>query len=109
MEDGAGVRRGTSLHVSRLACLSPGYPRRRGGFVMGLRNPAWAAAALFMLPVAAIAALVQPAGLNPRMRAPAGEDAVFVLAGNGVHVFECRQSLLDPNVYVWSFVAPDAT
>jgi Protein of unknown function (DUF3455) len=76
---------------------------------MGLRNTAWVATALFTLPAAAIAALVQPAGLNARMRAPADEDAAFVLAGNGVQVFECRQSIVDPNVFVWSFVAPDAT
>ena len=74
---------------------------------MGLRYALPAVAALLALPAAA--ALVQPAGLNPRLQVAADEEASFVLSGNGVHVYQCRQSLADPNAFTWSFVAPDAT
>ena len=74
---------------------------------MGLRTFLPAGLALLALPAAA--ALVQPAGLNPRLRVAADEEAAFMLAGNGVHVYECRQSVMDPNAFKWTFVAPDAT
>ena len=74
---------------------------------MDLRSALPAALAALALPAAA--ALVQPAGLNPQLRTAPDEDAAFVLAGNGVHIYQCRQSVMDPNAYTWSFVAPDAT
>jgi hypothetical protein len=74
---------------------------------MGLERILPAGLALLALPTAA--ALVQPAGLNPRLRAAADEEAAFVLAGSGVHIYECQQSMANPNAFTWSFVAPDAT
>jgi len=65
------------------------------------------AAALAALPAAA--ALSEPAGLGAGLRAPGNEAPAFVLSGNGVYIYQCRQSFLDPNAYEWAFVAPDAT
>ena len=73
---------------------------------MGNRTLLSAAALALALPAAA--AISEPAGIGAGLRAPANEEAVFMLTGNGAYVYECRQSLLDPNVYEWSFVVPDA-
>jgi hypothetical protein len=73
---------------------------------MGNRSLLSAAALALALPAAAVA---EPAGLSAGLRAPANEEPAFMLSGNGAYVYECRQSVLDPNVYEWSFVVPDAT
>ena len=73
---------------------------------MGNRSLLLAAALLVSLPAAAIP---EPAGLALGLRAPANEAPAFVLAGNGVYIYQCRQSALDPNLYEWSFIVPDAT
>jgi hypothetical protein len=57
----------------------------------------------------AAAALSEPANIAPLLRAPANEAPAFVLNGNGVYIYQCRQSLLNPNAYEWAFVVPDAT
>lgn len=74
---------------------------------MGFQAVTLAAAALLALP--ALAAIPEPAGLSPRMRASLDEEPAFMLSGNGVNVYECRPGLSEPNAYLWSFVAPDAT
>ena len=63
---------------------------------MGNRSLLLAAALLVSLPAAAIP---EPAGLALGLRAPANEAPAFVLAGNGVYIYQCRQSALDPNLY----------
>ena len=73
---------------------------------MGNRSLLLAAAVAFSLPAAAVP---EPAGLSQSLRAPANEAPAFMLSGNGVYVYECRQSALDPNAYEWSFTVPDAT
>jgi hypothetical protein len=64
------------------------------------------AAALAALPAAAI---TEPGGIAASLRAPASEAPAFVLNGNGVYIYQCRQAISDPNAYVWAFVVPDAT
>ncbi|MGZ5073951.1 MAG: DUF3455 domain-containing protein [Usitatibacter sp.] len=73
---------------------------------MGLRS---VSSALLIVALPAAAALAPPPGLNPRLLPPPDEIPAFALSGSGVHVYECRQSFVDPDKYVWSFVAPDAT
>jgi len=65
------------------------------------------AAALAALPAAA--AIAEPDGIAASLRVPASEAPAFVLSGNGVYIYQCRQAISDPNAYVWSFVVPDAT
>ena len=70
-------------------------------------RPILAAALLAVaLPAAAIS---EPAGLDARLRASSNESPAFMLTGNGVYIYQCRASFLDPNVFEWAFVAPDAT
>jgi hypothetical protein len=64
------------------------------------------AALLAALPAAAI---TEPGGIAASLRVPASEAAAFVLNGNGVYIYQCRQAISDPNTYVWAFVVPDAT
>jgi hypothetical protein len=64
------------------------------------------AAALAALPAAAI---TEPGGISASLRAPASEAPAFVLNGNGVYIYQCRQAISDPNTYAWAFVVPDAT
>jgi hypothetical protein len=64
------------------------------------------AAALAALPAAAI---TEPGGIAASLRVPASEAPAFVLSGNGVYIYQCRQAISDPNTYVWAFVVPDAT
>jgi len=64
------------------------------------------AAALAALPAAAI---TEPGGIAASLRVPASEAPAFVLNGNGVYIYQCRQAISDPNTYVWAFVVPDAT
>jgi hypothetical protein len=71
------------------------------------RNAAALSAALLALP--AVAAVSEPSGLEPGLRASAAEAPALMLSANGVQIFECRQSPTDANVYSWSFVGPDAT
>jgi hypothetical protein len=65
------------------------------------------AAALAALPAAA--AIAEPGGIAAPLRVPANEAPAFVLSGNGVYIYQCRQAISDPNTYVWAFVVPDAT
>ena len=74
---------------------------------MGNRSLLLATALAVALPAAA--ALSEPAGLAPGLRASANEAPAFMLSGNGVYIYQCQQSALNPNVYYWSFVVPDAT
>jgi hypothetical protein len=64
------------------------------------------AAALAALPAAAI---TEPGGIAASLRVPASEAPAFVLNGNGVYIYQCRQAISDPNTYAWAFVVPDAT
>jgi hypothetical protein len=63
------------------------------------------AAALAALP----AAIAEPGGIAASLRVPANEAPAFVLNGNGVYIYQCRQAISDPDTYVWAFVVPDAT
>ena len=74
---------------------------------MGNRSLLSAALLAAVLPAAA--AIPEPAGLGAMLRAPATEEPAFMLTGNGVYIYQCRQSPLDPNAYEWGFVVPDAT
>lgn len=73
---------------------------------MGNRSLLLAAALALALPAAAIP---EPAGIAATLRAPAGEEAVFALHGAGDYIYQCQQSVLDPNAYQWAFLNPDAT
>ena len=56
------------------------------------------------------AAIAEPDGiLALGLRAPANEAPAFVLNGNGVYIYQCRQSSPTPISYAWGFVVPDAT
>jgi hypothetical protein len=74
---------------------------------MGNRSLLLAAVVAAALPAAA--AISEPANIAPLLRAPANEAPAFVLNGNGVYIYQCRQSLLGANVFEWAFVVPDAT
>lgn len=74
---------------------------------MDARIIAAAAASLLALPV--LAAVSEPSGLNPRLRASIDEEPAFVLSGKGEQVFECRPRTADANAFDWVFVRPDAT
>jgi hypothetical protein len=39
----------------------------------------------------------------------AGEDLAFVLAADGVQIYNCKPSPKDPYSYTWAFIAPEAT
>lgn len=57
----------------------------------------------------AVAAIGEPAGIPPRLRAGPNEQLAFRLTGNGVNVYQCKSTVANPDVYAWYFVAPDAT
>jgi uncharacterized protein DUF3455 len=67
------------------------------------------AAATLSLALPAAAAIPEPGGLTPRLRASAAEEPAFILSGNGVYIYQCRAGAFDPDAYGWYFVAPDAT
>ena len=73
---------------------------------MGNRSLLLAAGFALALPAAAVS---EPANIAPALRAPANEAPAFVLNGNGVYIYQCRQAMLNPNAYEWAFVVPDAT
>ena len=73
-------------------------------------RPAFACTLLAALAAApAYAALGEPAGIPPRLRAGANEQLAFTLSGNGVNVYQCKSTVTNADVYAWYFVAPDAT
>jgi hypothetical protein len=55
----------------------------------------------------AVGAIPEPPGLAPHLRAPAAEEAAFMLAGNGVHIYQCKAQATRPDAFAWFFVAPD--
>ena len=57
----------------------------------------------------AFAAVSEPGGLSPRLRASASEEPAFSLAASGVQVYECRAAPEAPGGYMWKFTNPDAT
>lgn len=57
----------------------------------------------------ALAAVTEPSGLSDKLRPSANEQAAFVLNAQGVQIYACKPSVKDPNVYAWTFVAPEAT
>lgn len=57
----------------------------------------------------AVAAVAEPAGISAALRAPAGEEARFVLQAQGVQIYACKPKPGDANAYQWTFVAPEAT
>lgn len=67
------------------------------------------AAWLLAVALPAGAAIAEPSGIAPGIRATADEEPAFMLSANGVHVYHCKQSPGDPNAYAWYFTAPDAT
>ena len=74
---------------------------------MGIRASIIAAGVAAALPAAA--AISEPANLAASMRVAANEAPAFVLNGNGVYIYQCRQNMFNANAYEWAFVAPDAT
>jgi hypothetical protein len=72
---------------------------------MGIRS-VFAMAALAAAPV--LAAVPEPVGLAPNLRASLDEEPSFVLSGSGVNIYECRAGGANGE-YVWAYVAPDAT
>ena len=66
-------------------------------------------AAVLLAAALPAAAVSEPSGLDARLRAPATETPAFMLAGDGVYIYQCRASFVDPNVFEWAFVGPDAT
>lgn len=55
----------------------------------------------------AYAAVPEPAGISPQLRASADEQAAFVLQARGVQIYTCKPG--DGNTFKWTFVAPEAT
>ncbi len=56
-----------------------------------------------------IASVAEPAGISRTHRAPAVEQADFVLQAQGVQIYACKPRANYANAYQWSFVAPEAT
>ena len=73
-----------------------------------MKRPAAAALAALIPAAAALAAIPEPPGLGPAIRAGADEEPAFVLSANGVHVYECKATP-SANAFAWYFTAPDAT
>ena len=69
----------------------------------------FAFAILGLAALPALAAIPEPAGLAPGLRAGANEEPAFMLTARGVNLFQCKARVEDPNTYGWFFVAPDAT
>jgi Protein of unknown function (DUF3455) len=57
----------------------------------------------------AAAAVAEPPGISAALRAPADEQAEFMLNARGVQIYVCKPSATDPYGYQWAFVAPEAT
>jgi len=55
----------------------------------------------------AAAAISEPAGISPLLRALPGEEPAFSLRADGVQVYQC--SPLPAGGYAWALQAPDAT
>jgi hypothetical protein len=55
----------------------------------------------------AAAAVSEPAGISPLLRALPGEEPAFTLRADGVQVYQC--SPLATGGYGWAALAPDAT
>jgi hypothetical protein len=55
----------------------------------------------------AAAAISEPGGISPALRALPGEAPAFSLRADGVQVYQC--SPLPTGGYGWAFLAPDAT
>jgi hypothetical protein len=68
---------------------------------------AWVAAPLAILALPALAAIPAPV-VPPVLRAPADEEAAFMLTGRGAYVYQCKPTALDPDAVAWGFVVPDA-
>jgi Protein of unknown function (DUF3455) len=68
---------------------------------------------LFLLPAlaaaSAAAAVSEPAGISPQLRAPSSEQAAFVLAAEGVQIYNCKVKPDDAYAFQWVFIAPEAT
>ncbi len=54
------------------------------------------------------AAVSEPAGISPQLRAPEGEKPAFVVQAAGVQIYSCKPGPGNPYEYKWSFVAPEA-
>jgi hypothetical protein len=53
-------------------------------------------------------ALDAPAGLSPALQAGADEQPAFMLAAQGVQIYECKPRANDPSAFAWSLTAPEA-
>jgi hypothetical protein len=56
----------------------------------------------------AYAAVTEPAGITPALRAPEGAPAL-VVAARGVQIYACKAKPGDPYAFQWTFVAPEAS
>jgi hypothetical protein len=59
--------------------------------------------------IPAMAAIGEPPGLGPAIRAPADEEPAFMLTATGAQVYECRQATAVAGTYSWYPGDPDAT
>ena len=57
----------------------------------------------------AVAALTEPSGIAPSLRALPGQAPAFALTATGVQVYQCQAVPGDPSAYTWFLVTPDAT
>jgi hypothetical protein len=63
---------------------------------------------LLLATAPAWAAVSPPGRTSPALSASPGEEAAFMLTGDGVHIYQCKQ--VDANGrWGWVFTAPDAT
>ena len=74
-----------------------------------MSRPAFAWLAALLPATAVLAAIPEPTGLGPTIRAGADEEPAFVLSANGAHVYQCKATAANANAFAWFFVAPDAT
>lgn len=61
------------------------------------------------LALPAFAAVTEPAGLSPALRAAPGEAPALVLNGSGTQIYTCMASPTQADAYGWVSTAPDAT
>jgi hypothetical protein len=74
-----------------------------------MTKPLVALAVLQLLCVPVLAAITEPSGLAPGIRASVNEEPAFMLSASGVQIYECKATGVAPDAYAWTFVAPDAT
>jgi len=54
-------------------------------------------------------AKITPPVVPAIIKVPAGNKAIWHTYATGFQIYEVTQSTIDPNVYLWTFIAPSAT